>query len=126
MKYLTVRLSFIVALSFFLSACSPHPATGVWKAIGENQYGIDRLVVGFEGKAEFVTKKLDNAVWHCFWAVSDKKEQLNLDCAASTNSKSKKQFVLRVNDQGFSEMIEDGKVLAIFDRLDENPSPRKK
>ena len=126
MKTSTFRFTaFAIFISLFLSACSPHPATGVWKAIGDNQYGIDRLVVGYEGRAEFVTKKLDNAVWHCFWSASDKKEQLNLDCSASTD-KLKKQFVLGVNDQGFSELKENGEVLAIFDRLDENPSPTKK
>ena len=113
-------------LSLFLSACSPHPATGVWKSTGDNQYGIDRLVVGFEGRAEFITKKLNNAVWHCFWSASDKKEQLNLDCSASIDPKLKKKFELSVNDQSFSELKENGEVLAIFARLDEDPSPREK
>ncbi len=129
--------AFIILLSLFLSACSPHPATGVWKAVGDNALGVDRLVAGFEGRAEFSTSKINNAVWHCFWAASDKKA-LTLSCAPSTNPEEKRLFTLSVNDQGLAELRDSSPkedsassaeilpVLAIFTRLDEDPSPRKK
>ena len=126
MKKLTLRSSLLIIFAaLFLSACSPHPATGVWKATADNALGIDRLVAGFEGKAEFVTRKLNNALWHCFWAAPDKKK-LELSCAPSTNPDKKRAFVLSVNDQGLAELQDDGAVLATFTRLDENPSPQKK
>ncbi len=127
--------AFIIFLSLFLSACSPHPATGVWKATGENTLGIDRLVAGFEGRAEFTTSKINNAVWHCFWGAADKKI-LKLNCAPSTNTEEKRLFTLGVNEQGLAELRDDAAngvsstetlpVLATFTRLDEDPSPRKK
>ena len=117
----------VISLSLFLSACSPHPATGVWKATGDNQLGIDRLVAGFEGRVEFTTTKLDNALWHCFWGAPDKKK-LELDCTPSTNTDKKRSFILSVNDAGLAELrdVDDTKLLATFTRLDEDPSPRKK
>ncbi len=133
----------VIFLSLFLSACSPHPATGVWKATGENELGIDRLVVGFEGRAEFTTSKLNNAVWHCFWAAPDK-VRFMLTCTPSTNPDQERVFVLRVNDQGLAELLANYRpakgflpadgisldyklpILATFTRLDENPSPPKK
>jgi len=127
--------AFVIFLSLFLSACSPHPATGVWKATGDNALGIDRLVAGFEGRAEFTTSKINNAVWHCFWGAADKKI-LKLNCAPSTNTEEKRLFTLSVNEQGLAELRDAGTdgvssiemlpVLATFTRLDEDPSPRKK
>ena len=127
--------AFVIFLSLFLSACSPHPATGVWKATGDNALGIDRLVAGFEGRAEFTTSKINNAVWHCFWGAADKKI-LKFNCAPSTNTEEKRLFTLSVNEQGLAELRDDAvdgvsstemlPVLAIFTRLDEDPSPRKK
>ena len=125
MNILSFRIpAFVIFISLFLSACSPHPATGVWKATTDNKLGINRLVVGFEGRAEFKTSKLDNANWHCFWAAPDKK-QLEFDCTPSTNPDEKRTFVLSVNDKGLAEMKEEGALLATFTRVDENPSPRK-
>jgi hypothetical protein len=125
----------IVSLSLFLSACSPHPATGVWKATGDNSLGIDRLVAGFEGRVEFTTSKINNAVWHCFWGAANKKI-LKLNCAPSTNTEEKRLFTLSINEQGLAELRDDNSaegasaetlpVLATFIRLDEDPSPRKK
>jgi len=126
-----------ISMALFLSACSPHPATGVWKATGDNDLGVDRLVAGFEGRAEFTTSKLDNAVWHCYWGVPDK-SKLELTCTPSTNPDLKRVFILSVNDQGLAELrdksdpvdsspLNDNRpVLATFIRLDEDPSPRKK
>jgi len=129
MMSLKPRFFFVIFSLFLLSACSPHPGTGVWKALADNEMGIERLVVGFEGRAEFVSKKQDNANWHCFWGkLSD--TELSLDCTPSTNIELHKDFILTANDQGQAELREVEKEgsspLATFSRLDENPSPRKK
>jgi len=133
-------LIFVGLLSLLLSACSPHPATGVWKSTGNNALGIDRLVAGFDGKAEFTTHKINNALWHCFWAATDK-SHLTLSRIPSTNTDQKQTFVLSLNTQGKAELrgnyyptkgflpidkvaLDEGlPVLATFIRLDENPSP---
>ena len=124
MTFMKIRLPLALLLSSLLVACSPHPATGVWKATADNELGINRLVVSFEGRAEFKTSKLDNAVWHCFWAAPDKKK-LELNCTPSTNPDQNRSFSLNVNDQGLAEFQEKGAVLATFTRVNENPSPRK-
>jgi len=119
-----IRLPLALSSLFLLVACSPHPATGVWKATADNELGINRLVVGYEGRAEFITTKLDNANWHCFWGAPEKK-LLKLNCTPSTNPDEERSFVLSVNDEGLAELKGDGSLLATFTRVDENPSPRK-
>jgi hypothetical protein len=118
------RTSLIFLFSLLILACTPHPGTGVWKAISDNEMGISRLIVGFDGRAEFVSKKQDNATWHCFWGkVTDKK--LDFECTPSTNPEQKKSFVLSIDDQGLASLYHKANLLATFSRLDENPSPRK-
>lgn len=130
MMTLIRRFPFIIIFSLLFVGCSPHPGTGVWQANDGNILGITRLVVGFEGRAEFTTSKQDNAVWHCFWGVTGDKE-LSLECTPSTNPDNNKSFVLTVNDKGFTELregsssVNEAKLLATFVRLDENPSPKK-
>jgi hypothetical protein len=46
---------FLFSIALLLSACRPHPAAGVWKTTADNDYGITKLVVVFEGRADFVT-----------------------------------------------------------------------
>ena len=126
MTLLYPRISLIVAFSLLLTACSPHPGTGVWKALGDNEMGISKLTVGFEGRAEFVSgKKDENTIWHCFWATPEKKK-LRLDCTPSTNPEQMTSFILSVNDQGQAELRDQSILLASFIRSDENPSPKKK
>ena len=124
MKPLSFRFTFLVFLVLFLSACSPHPVSGVWKATEANALGIDRLVVGFEGRAEFTTSDQGSVTWHCFWGISDKKT-LALDCTPSSNPDNKKSFTLSVNDNDKAELRDESTLLATFNRLDENPSPKK-
>jgi len=115
---------FFLSITLLLSACSPHPAAGVWKASEDNAYGISKLVLSFEGRADFVTRKLDNATWHCFWAVTGKQEA-NIDCTSSLNPEQEEAFLLRINDQGLAELRHKAQLVGIFTRQDENPSPRK-
>ena len=111
----------LVTFTVFISACSPHPASGVWEATQDNDYGISRLTMSFDGKAEFVTTKLNDTNWHCFWSATGKK-QANLDCNPSTELEQKKNFVLNVNDQGVAELTHDSRLMGTFKLLNENPS----
>lgn len=110
----------IISITLFVSACSPHPTSGVWKAIDDNDYGIAKLIVSFDGRAEFVTPKLDNATWHCFWAATGKR-QANLDCTPSTNPDEEQLFALSINDQEQAELMHKSKLVATFTLLNENP-----
>jgi outer membrane biogenesis lipoprotein LolB len=115
---------FFLCISLLLSACSPHPAAGVWKATKDNSYGISRLVVGFDGRADFVTAKQNNATWHCFWSMSGKQEA-KLDCTSSLNTDQEERFVLSINEQGLAQLHHKSQLAGTFTRLNENPSPRK-
>jgi hypothetical protein len=110
--------------SIFIIGCSPHSATGVWKATGDNELGISQLVTGFEGKVEFTATKPVKATWHCFWGAENE-NSLSLKCTPSTNPEKKSEFTLTVNDQGIAELKDELKILATFSRSDENPSPKK-
>ena len=125
MKLKQSRFLLLVSTILLLSACSPHSGTGVWITDAENQLGINKLVVGFEGRAEFVSTKPEKTDWHCFWRGSKEKE-LILDCKPSTNPDHEQSYVLSINDQGLAEFRNDSSLLAIFTRSDENPSPNKK
>ncbi len=119
MNYFTASFTFILIL--LLSACSPHPATGVWKTATDNEYGISRLVVAFDGKAEFISTKLDSANWHCFWAAKAKYE-VELDCTPSTDTLTKERFVLKINEQGLAEFAHKFRSMIVFEPVNENPA----
>lgn len=103
-----------------MAACSPHPGTGVWKTSAHNDLGIDRLIVSFNGRAEFVTRGAKAANWHCFWAGIDK-QQIELDCKPSTNPDDKQIFVLTATTAGQAKLMQHTKILAEFTLLDEDP-----
>jgi len=113
---------FLLSIALLLSACSPHPAAGVWKSTEDNDYGITKLVLSFEGRADFVTRKLNNATWHCFWANTGKQEA-SLDCTSSLNPEQEESFFLTINDQGLAQLRHQSQLVGSFTRLDENPSP---
>lgn len=115
---------FLISIALLLSACGPHPVAGVWKTTEDNSYGITKLVVSFEGRAVFVSRKLDDTTWHCFWAVTGK-QVAKLNCTSSLNPEQKESFLLNINDQGLAELHHKSQLVAILTRQDENPSPKK-
>ena len=119
-----LRTVLVLLVSSLLIACSPHPGTGVWQAHESNDMGIQRLVVGFDGRAEFQSTRPDSAIWHCFWARLDA-ESLRLDCTPSTNPVKKKTFVLSTADRDSAKLLDDDnqkkQLIATLSRVDENP-----
>ena len=111
----------LVTVTLLISACSPHPVSGVWGTAQDNEYGISKLTMGFDGRAQFVTTKLNNAIWHCFWSATGKK-QANLDCNPSTDKEQKDIFMLNINDQGDAELMHKSKLISTFKLLNENPA----
>ena len=112
----------LLDIIFLLSACNPHPTSGVWKATADNDYGINKLVVSFDGRATFTTSKLDNAVWQCFWSATSK-QQTELDCTPSTDTEKEERFILNINETGLTELHHNDIVITSFTLQDENPSP---
>ena len=98
-----------------LSACSPHPSAGKWKAISENEFGISDISILFDGKAEFTTAGKDAAVWHCFWGGKSKSEA-TMNCVPSTDADRREtyQFVVDGAEQG--RLFQQGKLIATFER----------
>lgn len=110
-------------LIFLLSSCTPHPTSGVWKSSGDNEYGINRLVVGFDGTASFTTSQKNPALWHCFWTASSNVES-DLKCTPSTNPDQEENYTLTIDDQDNAQLKHNDQQIALFIRQDENPSPR--
>ena len=125
MKFKQSHFLLFISSILLLTACSRHPGTGVWITDTDNQLGIEKLVVGFEGRARFFSTKPEKTDWHCFWGRSKEKELL-LDCSPSTNPDKKQSYFLRINDEGLAELMNNSLLLATFTRTDENPSPKKK
>ncbi|WP_299876483.1 hypothetical protein [uncultured Cocleimonas sp.] len=125
MKFKQSHFLLFISSILLLTACSRHSGTGVWKTDTDNQLGIEKIVVGFEGKAVFVSTKPKKIDWHCFWRGSKEKELL-LECTPSTDPDKKQSYYLIVNEQGLAELRDDSSLLATFTRTDENPSPKKK
>ena len=108
-------------ISFFgLTACSPHTSTGVWVSSGDNELGISKIIVAFEGRAEFTTVKPVKANWHCFWGKAND-QALNLDCTPSTDTKKARKFVITSKDDKTAEFLENNKLIATLIRVNENP-----
>jgi len=114
---------FLLITTFFISACSPHPASGVWKSLEDNDYGIKDLIVSFDGRANFTSLKSENATWHCFWNSTNKQEA-ELRCTPSTDPDREEQFILTINDQGLAELRHDARLITLLTLQDENPSPK--
>lgn len=117
-----IHYSILPPIVLLLSACSPHPVAGVWKTSEDNDYGVSMLNVSFDGRADFVTTKPDNATWHCFWGANAKQEAA-LDCRSSTHSELQERFVLTINEQGRAELWHRSRLVASFIRQDEHPAP---
>jgi len=120
----TFRSVFLLTIAALSFSCSPHPVAGVWKTTEDNDYGISKLIVSFEGRADFITTKRDNTAWHCFWGATGKREA-SLDCSSSTNSEQEGRFILNINDQGLAELRHKSLLVARFTRQHENPAPGK-
>ena len=81
-----------------LSACSPHPGAGGWKATSSDAT-FERLEVRYNGQADFYTSSEDTAsTWRCFWGVEDK-QTTNLKCVEAADTTNEQTYLLLVNTQ---------------------------
>ncbi len=118
-----LKLLILVSI-FFLQACSPHPSAGIWKANEGNLYGITKINMDLEGRADFVTPDFNNETWHCFWSA--KEEMLaELKCSPSTDPKQSDLFFIHIIDSDRAQLEHNSKTVAILTRQDGNPSTSK-
>jgi len=113
---------FLLITTILISACSPHPASGVWKAIEDNDYGIKNLTISFDGRANFTSSEPDDTTWHCFWSATSKQETV-LDCTPSSDPEQEERFILTINSQGLAELRHNAQLITLLTLQDKNPSP---
>ena len=116
-------LSFIT-IAVLLSACTPHPTSGVWKATVDNDYGIDELVIAFDGKAHFTSTKNEITDWHCFWTASSE-FATELKCTPSTNPDQEENYSLTIDNQKVALLRHNTQLIASFTLVDKDPSTEK-
>ncbi len=120
MKHLNYPFVILFSCLLILTACSPHPGTGVWSANAENKYGLSKIIIAFNGRAEFTTTRLMKTKWHCFWGKKTK-TILSLDCSPASNPEQSRKFTIVSLDKMSAELREAGKPIATLKRVDENP-----
>lgn len=124
-----LRLLTISALSYLLTACTPHPGTGNWMTTGEENPSFikefARLDVDLEGRTDFFSTTAgqqsaaddpSSALRRCFWRGQDAQTIL-MTCVVASNTDIEESYLLQVNpDNGIAELIKDDVVIGRFAR----------
>lgn len=124
-----LRLLTISALSYLLTACTPHPGTGNWMTTGEENPAFikefARLDVDYEGRTDIFSTTAgqqsdegdpSSALRRCFWLGQDAQTIL-MTCVVASNTDIEESYLLRVNpDNGIAELIKDDVVIGRFAR----------
>lgn len=101
-----------------LAACSPHPATGSWVSSSDNPANYSKILIHFEPKLEIYTTGSDKPVHYCGWSAISKKI-IEMGCMSSDEQEIMDKFQLNIISEAKAELIENGKVVASFDLVDE-------
>lgn len=99
---------FLAALTLiFLSACSPHPGAGGWRATSGDA-AFERLEVRYDGRADFYTNTGDSeSAWRCFWSGADK-WVVGLKCINANDAGMEREFRLVVDESGQAAVLIQG------------------
>jgi len=108
---------FSVLVSSFLTACSPHPATGTWLSSDANTENYSKMVVHFEPRLEIYSKNSDKPTLYCGWSGYDK-DSITLECMSSENQKQMDMYQFNVTQNSQAELLHDDKVIAKFSKLE--------
>ncbi|MCW8931222.1 MAG: hypothetical protein OQL19_13395 [Gammaproteobacteria bacterium] len=106
-------LYFILGISFILTACSPHPGAGKWKADASNSLNVTTINIIFEGHADFYTDGKEESVRRCFWSAVAK-QTMSLQCVYSENTDKKVTYQFKVIEKGHAELSQDGQLIGLF------------
>ena len=108
-------------LSLLLSACSPHPGSGIWVPLDDRDATYSKLVVLFEGRAELFRPGRDEHQYRCFWGGTGS-DSIRMECISADNETDKPLFTFRVVADGTGELMDSGQTIGFFRRTDEKPT----
>ena len=109
----SLKLATIVSISmivFLLSACSPHPGAGHWKAEGKNDLNISWINVVFEGTADIFAHGQQDSILRCFWAAKDE-NSLQFQCVYAEDTEKKATYQFVVAESGRKARLMQGEQL---------------
>lgn len=98
-------------------ACSGHPAAGKWQLVDSSSYQYTRLVVNFDGKAEFYKANADKAWLHCFWTARAV-DMISLECASADEDAENEIFDFKVSENEPGQLLIGNQVVAKFNNQD--------
>jgi len=108
--------SLILLLPLFLTGCGGHPAAGTWQIQDGSASRYARLVVQFDGKAEFFRGNEEEPAERCFWA-GESADSITLQCVDAANGEER-HYRLKVSKGGRGELMQDGRLLGMLDELE--------
>ncbi|MBE9525403.1 MAG: hypothetical protein IME94_00375 [Proteobacteria bacterium] len=100
-----------------LSACSPHSGAGTWITDGNNPLKLTKIVVVFEGTADFFSEKnkeTDNsAIRRCFWSTAAE-DQLQMQCVHADNTDLKETYQFTIIEGNQAQLTQNKQLIALF------------
>mgnify|MGYP001816601978 FL=1 len=98
-------------LILLLSACSPHPAAHTWVTDDQNEPGISKLDVTFEGTAEFYSTADLKSIRRCFWGAKSR-TIIELNCVHAEDTEIKETYELEVADNNSARLTHNKILIA--------------
>ena len=128
-KYLSMlRSVLLLCIILAISACSPHPGAGTWKADGDNSLKISSIKIIFEGTADFFSSKNEsenkskdeeeniNTIYRCFWSASGE-NQMQMQCIHSDDIEKKETFHFTIIETGQGKLSRNEHLIGLFQKL---------
>ena len=95
---------------FLIAGCSPHPGTGEWKAMTENELNITKISVFFTPKVLFYARAINEPVMQCGWWALDKKV-IEMECVHLSDTEIKEKYRIKVVADGKAELLKEDTVI---------------
>lgn len=108
-----VYLLFLSLNLIFISACSPHSASGTWVASEDNQANYSKILIHFDDKLEIYAQDAVKPVQYCGWSAISK-QTIEMECMSSEDQKEMDIYQLNIIDKMNAELTYEGKVIAKF------------
>jgi len=107
----------MLLIPLVLAGCSAHPAAGTWQIQEGSKSNYARLVVQFDGRAEFFRPNEEEPAERCFWA-GESASTIALQCVDAADEEQERQYRLKVTKGGRGELMQDGRLLGMLDELE--------
>lgn len=104
-----------LAALFMLTACAPHPASGIWLPGQAQQAPFSHLEVKYEGRAILRAGNDPQEERHCFWA-GQSAASIALTCTPAFNPKLEEKYLLEVELDDRARLLQDQRLLMYFVR----------